>query len=464
VPTYSRYPVTNKLRFFQQPDLDRYETILLLDCDTLVVQNPFPALDDSLVQAKIVPRIIIEHQKFATIFRALDVPLPAPSCRTSLTGEKIIPYFNTGVVCINARAIESLIPRWIGYVDRLIQRVELLTPHEWFIEQVALSLAVASGGCAFSHVGNELNFQIHFPREHFIPEIARIDPRIVHYHGGVTARKTIARTAYRLANARIEEFNRRQEEEASARPVRPAPGQISCVMPPGENGMSPNLAGRSVVNGNTFTMFKNHALHLLDHKRGRFGAWLAGYRYYDGEDGNSVGRAQIEFMVEMGLEPHHVLLDIGCGPLRAGVDFISYLNSGNYLGIDRDARLIKLGRHHELGRNLMRLKAPEFVVSDAFEFEKFSKRPDLSLAHSVFTQIAEHEIRLCLSKLRDVVNTGHKCYATFHLEDGGRGQRSGIKYSRTRIEEFGRLAGWRSRYIDEWRHTAGETMVEYVAV
>src|ERR1700747_2014485 len=40
VPTYNRdYPVTNKLRFMQQSDLSRYDHILLVDCDTLIVQN-----------------------------------------------------------------------------------------------------------------------------------------------------------------------------------------------------------------------------------------------------------------------------------------------------------------------------------------------------------------------------------------------------------------------------------------
>src|SRR5712664_4666147 len=46
VPTYNRdYPVTNKLRFLQQSDLSRYDHILLLDCDTLVVQNPLTSLN-----------------------------------------------------------------------------------------------------------------------------------------------------------------------------------------------------------------------------------------------------------------------------------------------------------------------------------------------------------------------------------------------------------------------------------
>src|SRR5258708_11959947 len=57
VPRYNReYPVTNKLRFLQQRDLSRYDHILLLDCDTLVVQDPLPALKGERLQATMVPR------------------------------------------------------------------------------------------------------------------------------------------------------------------------------------------------------------------------------------------------------------------------------------------------------------------------------------------------------------------------------------------------------------------------
>jgi len=85
--------------------------------------------------------------------------------------------------------------------------------------------------------------------------------------------------------------------------------------------------------------------------------------------------------VSQGLAPHHVLLDIACGSLRGGVHFIPYLEPGNYLGIDKEAELIQLGRREELPAGLEDERRPEFVVSGSFEFDLFTKRPDYALAH-----------------------------------------------------------------------------------
>ena len=43
---------------------------------------------------------------------------------------------------------------------------------------------------------------------------------------------------------------------------------------------------------------------------------------------------QIAFLKAHGLNPHHILLDYGCGPLRGGIPIIEYLDEGNYYGAD----------------------------------------------------------------------------------------------------------------------------------
>jgi len=44
-----------------------------------------------------------------------------------------------------------------------------------------------------------------------------------------------------------------------------------------------------------------------------------------------IGQLQFDFLVNHGLEPNHKLLDIGCGTLRGGRHFITYLVPGNYM-------------------------------------------------------------------------------------------------------------------------------------
>lgn len=43
---------------------------------------------------------------------------------------------------------------------------------------------------------------------------------------------------------------------------------------------------------------------------------------------------QLECLKAAGLQPHHSLLDIGCGPLAGGQKFIEYLKPGAYVGVD----------------------------------------------------------------------------------------------------------------------------------
>jgi hypothetical protein len=59
---------------------------------------------------------------------------------------------------------------------------------------------------------------------------------------------------------------------------------------------------------------------------------------------HELGELQFKFLVDHGLRPNHVLLDIACGSLRAGIRLIPYLQSGNYLGIDINSSLIEHGK------------------------------------------------------------------------------------------------------------------------
>ena len=215
---------------------------------------------------------------------------------------------------------------------------------------------------------------------------------------------------------------------------------------------------------------RGRAFVALGKPDGRLGVWLLGHREYVGGDWNALGTLQFEFMLKMGLKPGHVLLDAGCGALRAGVKFIEYLDRGNYLGLDNQQRLIDLGIRKELGRDLMRRKSPEFVASDSFEFEKFSKRPDFAIAQSLFTHLAEPDVRVCLEKLRRCMKTGGRFYATWFIVDETHVNRSprshshrSFRYTRAAVEEFGAAAGWRQRYIGEWGHPRPQMMVEYIA-
>ena len=76
---------------------------------------------------------------------------------------------------------------------------------------------------------------------------------------------------------------------------------------------------------------QNAQMESLDHREYVGGLW------------EEIGRLQFKFLLRQGLAPSDCFLDIACGSLRGGVHFIDYLNPGNYLGIEKQRRLVELG-------------------------------------------------------------------------------------------------------------------------
>ena len=107
-------------------------------------------------------------------------------------------------------------------------------------------------------------------------------------------------------------------------------------------------------------------------------------------------------------------------------------------GLDIKQELIDIGIKHELGEKLFALKKPEFVVSDSFEFQRFSKQPDFALAQSLFTHLTESDILLCRSD-----------------------PHAGFAYTQKQMSEFGAAHGWMARYIGDWNHPRQQRMLEY---
>lgn len=208
--------------------------------------------------------------------------------------------------------------------------------------------------------------------------------------------------------------------------------------------------------------------HELSRQEGNGGIRELGHREYVGGRWEEIGRLQFDFLIQQGLTPSHCLLDIACGSLRGGIHFIRYLERGHYLGIDKERRLIELGIEHELGRAVYEAKTPEFVVSDRFEFDRFSRTPQLSIAQSLFTHLNEGDIRLCVGNLRRFVERGHVLFATFFEGVSSRNPTTshshvGFQYSRDDMLRFGRQAGWNATYLGHWRHPRHQMMMKYEA-
>lgn len=188
------------------------------------------------------------------------------------------------------------------------------------------------------------------------------------------------------------------------------------------------------------------------------GVRLVGHRAYIGGRWEEWGKVEFDFMTERGLQPHHVLLDIACGALRAGVHFIPYLDAGNYLGVEKERELVRRGLTKELPADVRAEKRPEIIVSSAFEFDRLSKQADYALAWSLFTHLNTQDLEDCLRKLRAYVGPTHQFYATFGPGESERNARrshahAAFHYSPEELEAMGDRNGWSCQYIGRLQGT-----------
>lgn len=144
----------------------------------------------------------------------------------------------------------------------------------------------------------------------------------------------------------------------------------------------------------------------VDHRRQVGGLW------------EELGRHQFDFLVGQGLEPHHRLLDVGCGSLRGGVHFVGYLDPGHYFGVDIDGDLLAAGEQ-ELEAAGLGGKAHTLRRTDTFEVD-FGRTFDFVLAQSVFTHLPLNSIQRCLLNVDRVLAPTGRFFATFFFNPHGK--------------------------------------------
>lgn len=130
-----------------------------------------------------------------------------------------------------------------------------------------------------------------------------------------------------------------------------------------------------------------------------------------------IGTLQFDYMVNIGLTPEMYLLDVGCGCLRGGIHFIQYLAPSHYFGIDISQQALDAGYKYELGELGLQQKLPyeNLLCTGEFDARRFGITFDKAIAQSLFTHLPLNQIRLCLTRLADVVRIGGVLHATVFL-------------------------------------------------
>jgi cyclopropane fatty-acyl-phospholipid synthase-like methyltransferase len=82
---------------------------------------------------------------------------------------------------------------------------------------------------------------------------------------------------------------------------------------------------------------------------------------------------QLNVLKRHGMQSHHTLLDIGCGPLQGGVAFIRYLDRGNYTGVDINQEKLDVA-YLQVQRNSLAHKNPLLIQSTSFGKDELDKK------------------------------------------------------------------------------------------
>lgn len=194
---------------------------------------------------------------------------------------------------------------------------------------------------------------------------------------------------------------------------------------------------------------------------------------------DEIGQLQLDFLISQGLLPHHKLLDVGCGSLRAGVKLVRYLDAEHYFGTDLNESLITAGYDIELSNEGLGHKLPRtnLVADGDFNFSWCPVKFDYVMAQSLFTHLPLNFLRACLERLPDCVVPGGKFFATifeiaddhssyqpYRHEQGGvitYGTQDPYHYRFADMEFCCRGLPWEAAYIGKWKHPRAQRMIQF---
>lgn len=148
-----------------------------------------------------------------------------------------------------------------------------------------------------------------------------------------------------------------------------------------------------------YSALRNRRIDYLESLVGPPGAW------------ESTRDFQYQFLLDHGLLPYHLILDIGCGPLRGGIPLIRYLNKGGYTGIDIRPKVIREASK-EISRNNLSEKNPQLFLSDTFgEKELPDSHYDYIWLFQVLYHLEDSLAEACFKQVARCLKPQGFCYA-----------------------------------------------------
>ena len=134
---------------------------------------------------------------------------------------------------------------------------------------------------------------------------------------------------------------------------------------------------------------------------------------------------QISFLKRMGLQPHHWLLDLGCGTLRGGIPLIEYLEIGHYYGLEVRAEVLAEARLELSDHNLVG-KTPHLIHSECLSSLELEQRFDVIWAFAVLIHMSDSVLEQAASLIAHHLRDEGVFYGTINRDSKRDGKWQGF--------------------------------------
>jgi ABC-type polysaccharide/polyol phosphate transport system ATPase subunit/SAM-dependent methyltransferase len=125
------------------------------------------------------------------------------------------------------------------------------------------------------------------------------------------------------------------------------------------------------------------------------------------------GLWSFEFLRAQGLEPHAVVLNVGCGSLATAIHLIPFLEYGHYFGVECSYALVDAGIRIELPRAGIERDAARLLHSETLDMVEIYDTFDVAYAESLFAYLPFHSVVRCIVAVVRRLKPSGRFYATW---------------------------------------------------
>ena len=164
------------------------------------------------------------------------------------------------------------------------------------------------------------------------------------------------------------------------------------------------------------------------------------------------------------MTPASTLLDYGCGALAAGIQFVGFLDAGNYTGLDISAEVLCEGERRLERAGLAARRAGLYLLDSNLAALLGERQFDFLWAQSVLTHMPPDDIRTLLRDIRPHMHGGSQLFTTFANTQGKPRQKQfkDWYYNREFFIETAAAYGFDVEFMTDWNHpndSAGNDMM-----